>query len=58
MLRTFYVRGEDVRRSIDWLILRLIKVGSRVSYHARKWHVHVSTAFPLAYHYREVFDSG
>jgi len=58
MLRKFYIRGEGVRRSIDWLILRLIKVGARVSYHARNWHVHVSTAFPLVHHYREVFDSG
>jgi hypothetical protein len=36
----------------------LIKVGASVSYHARNWHVHVSTDFPLAAHYREVFDSG
>ena len=26
--------------------------------HARKWHVHVSTAFHVAHHYHEVFDSG
>ena len=58
MLRKFYIRGEGVRRSIEWLILRLIKVGARVSCHARKWHVHISTAFPLAAHYREIFDSG
>ena len=58
MLRKFYIRGEGVRRSIEWLILRLIKVGARVSYHAKKWHVHVATAFPLAHHYQEVFDSG
>ena len=56
--RKFYIRGEGVRRSIEWLILRLIKVGARVSYHAKKWHVHVSTAFPLGHHYQEVFDSG
>jgi len=49
---------ETLQRSIEWLILRLIKVGARVSDHARKWHVHISTAFPLAAHYREVFDSG
>ena len=57
-IRKFYIRGEGVRRSIEWLILRLIKAGARVSYNARKWHVHVSTAFPLAHHYQEVFDSG
>ncbi len=53
-----HIRGEGVRRSIEWLILRLIKVRARVSCHARKWHVHMSTAFPLAHHYQEVFDSG
>jgi len=58
MLRKFYIRGEGVRRSIEWLILRLIKVGARVYYHAKKWHVHLATAFPLAHHYQEVFDSG
>ncbi len=40
--------GERVRRSIEWLIKRLIKVGARVSYHAKRWHVHVASAFPLA----------
>ncbi len=58
LLRKFYIRGEGVRRSIEWMILRLIKVGARVSYHARKWRVHVATAFPLAHHYQEVFGSG
>jgi len=58
MLRKFYIRGEGVRRSIVWLILRLIKVGARVSNHAKKWHVHVSTPFPLAHPYQDVFDSG
>jgi hypothetical protein len=36
MIRQFYVWGEEVKRSIDWLIKRLIKVGARVSYHARR----------------------
>jgi DDE family transposase len=54
MIRQFYVRGEEVRRSIDWLIKRLIKVGARISYHARRWYVHVASAFPLAHHYRAV----
>ncbi len=26
-----------------------------VSYHAKKWHVHVASAFPLAHYYRAVF---
>jgi Transposase DDE domain group 1 len=58
MIRQFYVWGEDVRRSIDWLIKRLIKVGARVSYHARRWYVHVASAFPLAHHYRAVLAWG
>ncbi len=58
MLRRFYVKGEGVRRSIEWLIKRLIKIGARVSYHARKWHVHMASAFPLAHHYRAVFGYG
>ena len=28
MLRRFYVKGEGVRRSIEWLIKRLIKIGA------------------------------
>ncbi len=39
MLRRFYVKGEEIRRSIEWLIRRLIKVGARISYHAKKWNV-------------------
>ena len=58
MLRRFYVMGEGVRRSIEWLIKRLIKVGARVSYHSKRWHVHVASAFPLAHHYRAVFGYG
>lgn len=54
IIRQFYVWGEPVKRSMEWLILRLIKVGTRVSYHARRWHVHVASAFPLRRHYRSV----
>jgi hypothetical protein len=35
-------------------IKQLMKVGARGSYHARWWHVHVASAFPLSYHYRPV----
>jgi hypothetical protein len=42
----------------DLLIKRLINVGARVSYHARRWHVHVASAFPLAHHYRAVLALG
>ena len=48
----------EVRRSIDWLIKRLIKVGARVSYHAHRWYVHVASAFPLSHHYRAVLAWG
>ena len=58
MLRKSYIRGEGVRRSIEWLILRLIKVGDRVSHHATNRYVHISTAFPLDNHFRAVFDTG
>jgi Transposase DDE domain group 1 len=58
MIRQFYVWGEEVRRSMDWLIKRLIKVGARISYHARRWYVHVASAFPLAHHYRAVLAWG
>jgi hypothetical protein len=58
MIRQFYVWGEEVKRSMDWLIKRLIKVGARISYHARGWYVHVASAFPLAHHYRGVLAWG
>ena len=58
MIRQFYVWGEEVRRSIDWLIKRLIKVGARISYHGRRWYVHVASAFPLVHHYRSVLAWG
>ena len=58
MIRQFYVWGEEVKRSMDWLIMRLIKVGARISYHARRWYVHVASAFPLAHHYRAVLAWG
>ncbi len=58
MLRRFYVKGEGVRRSVEWLFQRFIKIGAKVSYHAKKWHVHVASAFPLAYYYWAVFGYG
>ncbi|GEM_PF-5230041 len=30
-------------------------VGAKVSYHGRRWQVHVASAFPLAGYYRAVF---
>jgi hypothetical protein len=29
-------------------------VEARVSYHARRWYVHVASTFPLVHHYRAV----
>lgn len=43
MIRQFYVWGEDVKKSIDWLTKQLIKVDPRVSYHARRWYVRVAS---------------
>ena len=45
---------EYVRRSIEWIITRLVKAGARIVYHARRWHVHAASAFPLRHHYRAV----
>ena len=58
MIRQFYVWGEEVKRSMEWMIERLIRVGARISYHARRWYVHVASAFPLAHHYRAVLAWG
>ena len=55
LMREFYLGEEEVKRSMDWLIKRLIKVGARVAYYGRGWLVHVASAFPLGDHYREVF---
>jgi hypothetical protein len=55
MLRQFYLMGEEVKRSMEWLIKRLIKVGAKVAYHGRMWQVHVASAFPLTRYYRAVF---
>jgi hypothetical protein len=54
MLRQFYLIGEEVKRSMEWLIKRLIKVGAKVAYHGRRWQVHVASAFPLARYYQAV----
>jgi hypothetical protein len=54
MLRQFYLVGEEVKRSMEWLIKRLIKVGAKVAYHGRRWQVHVASALALAGHHRAV----
>jgi hypothetical protein len=58
MIRQFSVWGEEVKRSMDWLIKRLIKVGAGVSYHARRWYGHIASAFPPAHHYLAVLAWG
>jgi hypothetical protein len=50
MLRQFYVKGEGVRRLVEWLIRRLIKIEARVSCRAKRWHVHEASAFLLAHY--------
>jgi hypothetical protein len=55
MLRQLCLVWEEVKRLMEWLIKRLIKVGACVAYHARSWRVHVASTFPLARHYRAVF---
>jgi len=58
MIREFHLHGEEVKRSIEWIIRRIIKAASRISYHGRRWWVHVASAFPLAHHYRAVLGTG
>jgi hypothetical protein len=54
MIRQFFVWGKEVKRSMHWLIKRLIKVVARVSYYSRRWYGHAASAFPLAHHRRSV----
>lgn len=58
MVREFQLKGEDVKRSIEWLIRRIIKAAARISYHGRRWWGHVAFSFPLAHHFREVLGAG
>jgi hypothetical protein len=55
MVRDAAFLGESVKPSIDSILKRLVKVGARVVYHARRWYVHVASAFPLARYYRIIF---
>lgn len=36
MIREFHLQGEDVKRSMEWLIRRIIKAVSRISYSGRR----------------------
>jgi hypothetical protein len=55
LIRRFYLWGNDKRRSIEWVIMRLIIAGARIVYHARYWQVHIASAFSLRHHYRAIF---
>jgi hypothetical protein len=55
MIRDTAFLGESVKPSIESIIRRLVKVGARVVYHARRWYVHVASAFSLARYYRILF---
>ena len=46
MIRESNLQGEDVKRSIEWFIRRIIKAASRVSYRDCRWWVHVTSTFP------------
>jgi hypothetical protein len=55
MIRDTAFWGGRVKPFIDSIIRRLVKVGARVVYHARKWYVHIASAFSLARYYRILF---
>jgi len=46
--------GVLVKR-VEWGKRRIIKAASRISYHGRRWWVHVASAFPLRHYYQAVF---
>jgi hypothetical protein len=35
LIRRFYLGGEDTRRSIEWIIMRPVKAGVLIVYHAK-----------------------
>ena len=55
ILRQCRLADEKVKRSTEWLIKRLIKVGAKVAYNGQRWQVHVASAFSLVGHYGTVF---
>ena len=55
ILRQCRLADEKVKRSMEWLIKRLIKVGAKVAYNGQRWQVHVASAFSLVGHYGTVF---
>jgi hypothetical protein len=57
MIRDAAFWGENVKPSIESIIMRLVKVGARVVYHTSRSveYVYVALAFPLARYYRIIF---
>jgi hypothetical protein len=55
MIRDAAFWGESIKLPIYSIIRRLVKVGARVVYHAKRWYVHVASAFSLARYYRSLF---
>lgn len=41
----FHLKGENFKRSMEWLIRRRIKAASRISYSGRRCWVHVAWSF-------------
>jgi hypothetical protein len=58
MTREFHLQSEDVKRSMEWLIRRIIEIASRIAYSGRYWWVQVASSFPLTHHYRAVLGTG
>jgi hypothetical protein len=54
LIRRFYVRNEKARRSIECIIMRMVKVEARIVYHVRYWYVHIDSAFVLRHQYQAV----
>ena len=54
MLQQYYVIAEEGKRSMEQLIKGLVKVGARVTNHARRPYVDADPAFSLARHSRDV----
>jgi len=55
MIRDAAFWGRERQAVHNSIIRRLVKVGARVVYHARRWYVHVASAFPLVRYYRIIF---
>ncbi|MGA2224709.1 MAG: hypothetical protein ABSH41_09735 [Syntrophobacteraceae bacterium] len=49
------VLGENVKPSTESIKRRFVKAGARVVYHARRWYVHIASAFPSGRYYGILF---